>query len=83
MPRAARAHRLARISLILGLLLGAGVTEPSLAEARPLLTSAGIDEAAAESDGSGGYGPIVMGCLGVLFGGALALWQIRGMQRKG
>ena len=34
-------------------------------------------------DGSTQWGPILWGCLGVAFGGALAVWQIRGMKRDG
>lgn len=31
--------------------------------------------------GSTNWGPIVGACVGVLFGGVLAVWQIRGMKR--
>lgn len=35
------------------------------------------------AEGSGpGWGPILGACFGVLFGGALALWQIRGMKNR-
>lgn len=70
----------------MGLLLTAAgsLVAPSLAHAAdPAPASApGETETGAGSDaGSTNWGPIVGACVGVLFGGVLAVWQIRGMKR--
>lgn len=59
---------------------------PSLAlAADPAPTPAPAEtgsEAEASSDaGSTRWGPILGACMGVLFGGVLAVWQLRGMKR--
>jgi len=33
-------------------------------------------------DSGGGWGPIIGACFGVMFGGVLAVWQIRGMKER-
>lgn len=63
--------------LMVGVLAWADAT-PAHASTEDVLVN---DEAAAES-GSSGWGPIVGGCLGVLFGGGLAVWQIRSMANR-
>jgi hypothetical protein len=44
--------------------------------------AASTDPPAAADDGSTNWGPILGACVGVLFGGALALWQIRSMKNR-
>jgi hypothetical protein len=52
-----------------------------IASASTLLESA-ADVTPTPEDGDSGWGPIVGACLGVLFGGMLAIWQIRGMKNR-
>lgn len=68
--------------------LGAGVLSGLLLGSASLASAATVDPAPSNdaaapsesSESSGGWGPIVGACLGVLFGGAIAIWQIRGMK---
>lgn len=63
--------------LLAGLLLGvAGIATAATAPESEA-------PAAAAEESSPGWGPIAGACLGVLFGGALAVWQIRGMKARG
>lgn len=91
MPRPAGPLRLASSShqrrglgsaLVLGLLLtAAGSLLLSLpADAADPAPAAAADESTSDA-GSTRWGPIVGACVGVIFGGALAVWQIRGMRR--
>jgi hypothetical protein len=60
------------------LLLAAGsLLAPAMAGA----ADPASDPDATAGSGSTDWGPIVGACFGVLFGGALAVWQIRGMKR--
>ncbi|MCH9685292.1 MAG: hypothetical protein K0V04_27905 [Deltaproteobacteria bacterium] len=52
------------------------------AGAKAALRSQHEPAAEPESEESGGWGPIVGACFGVLFGGSIALWQIRGMKKR-
>jgi hypothetical protein len=45
--------------------------------------AAATDPPATADEGSTRWGPIVGACFGVLFGGVLALWQIRSMKNRG
>lgn len=59
---------------------------PSLAQAAgPAPTTDAPVDAPAEptNAGSTDWAPIVWACVGVLFGGVLAVWQIRGLKRGG
>lgn len=66
--------------LLFGTLLAfSGIASASSAE--PAAESA----EASPSDGAeseGNWGPIIGACFGVLFGGVLAVWQIRGMKNR-
>lgn len=59
------------------------VVPPSvgIASATAHATEQLADEEPAEPSGPG-WGKILGACCGVLFGGALALWQIRGMKNR-
>ena len=39
------------------------------------------DETASTDEGTD-WGPIIGSCLGVMFGGVIAVWQIRGMKKR-
>jgi len=60
---------------------GVVVAGPSDASASTTAESSLLEASADEAD-STSWGPIVGGCLGVLFGGAIAMWQIRGMRNR-
>lgn len=75
----------------LALPLLAALTVPAVASAsadhvmelEPDATEPSSEAAATgEAEESSGWGPIVGACLGILFGGGLALWQIRGMKGR-
>lgn len=69
-------------TVLMGLLMAGAVAWPDTAVAAERTERRVADDApAAESEGSS-WGPIVGGCLGVLFGGAIAVWQIRGMAKR-
>lgn len=65
-------------SLALASLLSFGA--PATAAAMTDDTMDIVDPEAADEGLS--WGPIIGACLGVMFGGALALWQIRGMKNR-
>ncbi|MEX1363330.1 MAG: hypothetical protein AB1Z98_09405 [Nannocystaceae bacterium] len=76
----------------LALPLLAALTMPAVASAsadhvmglEPDATEASFEDASTgEAEESSGWGRIVGACLGILFGGGLALWQIRGMRDRG
>ncbi|MCA9709816.1 MAG: hypothetical protein KDK70_28510 [Myxococcales bacterium] len=64
--------------LLLGLLLAPGIASASAANRAIDPESTETSEGATE----GGWGPIVGACLGVLFGGTLAVWQIRNLKNR-
>lgn len=68
--------------MLSGLLLGTAGIASATTAVEPAAQESSADEAAAEPESSRGWGPIVGACLGVLFGGALAVWQIRGMKNR-
>lgn len=73
--------RLGRSALVLGCLLAAtGSLLAPAAEAADPAPAAAAAEPGSDA-GSTRWGPIVGACVGVIFGGALAVWQIRGMRR--
>ncbi len=67
-----------RIAPLAGLLL---LAIGSIA-ARPVHAAEPEPTAATQEQGSVAWGPIVGACFGVMFGGAIALWQIRGMKNR-
>ena len=71
-----------RSGLLLGLLLAAvgSLLAPSATNAADPAPAADVAESGSDG-GSTRWGPIVGACVGVIFGGALAVWQIRGMKR--
>jgi hypothetical protein len=89
MPRPTALVRIAplarlRARLLMGSLLPALLLMGSLASApaQAADSPASTDPPAAADDGSTNWGPIIGACFGVLFGGALALWQIRSMKNR-
>lgn len=84
------AHRSPRLAGLLtgALLLGAGsLVAPSpghAADPAPEPAPASSDPSSVSASASTTpWGTILGACFGVLFGGALAVWQIRGMKREG
>ncbi len=70
--------------LLRGIVLVALCTGTAVVGIAPDAQAHQKDPAAESSDGeSPGWGPIIGACLGVLFGGALAVWQIKGMKNRG
>lgn len=68
--------------LVLGSLVARPVEAAEPEQASASAAPEDTNDAAADA-GATSWGPIVGACLGVLFGGALALWQIRGMKNRG
>lgn len=79
-PRGSGTAALAALAFAL-LSFGVVVAGPSEARASTTAESSRL-EASADEGGSTNWGPIIGGCLGVLFGGAIAMWQIRGMRNR-
>ncbi|MEM9453936.1 MAG: hypothetical protein AAGF11_07140 [Myxococcota bacterium] len=78
MPGPSFIRRILGAGVLSGLLLGSA----GIASAATTVDPAPSQDTAASSESSGGWGPIVGACLGVLFGGAIAIWQIRGMKDR-
>lgn len=86
MRRVALLVRAAPVALLLVLAsAGAGLGSASAQAADGIdpEPSAEASPDPAPDDAGPSRGAILMACFGVLFGGALALWQIRGMKNRG